>query len=336
MSLKDTALSLAKNISFLNKHHGVPIFEKDELVAAIANGQASALTYNQLLYIVSAKSIIPLAIRHSAIDNLALAIRSGHSHVYKLKISELQKNHLDVIKKAYDTMLDQLESYLRTGNFALAEKNSVLSLDPEERKKLENGIKIILLTLKIRIDAAARQPYSEAYRRGKEAGVEALKKAGADNIDTLSTSFTIKDAASLQAWYEFQDSASQGLIKDIEERIAEVLSKDALVSEDVLIADVLTAARIEAYRLPMYSWSSFSVAEEGQHVLFDAFNDSQRLAGKKEWTYKWLTAGDSNVCPICEALGEEKPRYLDKWAIMPGDVHIFCRCDLLPIQPEGF
>src|SRR5258708_356556 len=110
MALADVAQGIARKLAHAKPHHGLPLFELHNLGGAIEAGQAQALTYSQLSYVVKANSTVPLSLRHDAIDQLATAIRSGHPHVYKLKLTDAANKHLAQIKSFYATMLRQVEN----------------------------------------------------------------------------------------------------------------------------------------------------------------------------------------------------------------------------------
>ena len=319
-------------------NHGVPVYTAAELAHAVESGGALNLTYSQLLSLCSSSR------KHAtlAISELAQGVRTGHPHVYKLQLTMITNEHLAKIKSDYDWMLTHLAHFLRSGQtLALAKnKNSVFHLDADERAKTKQAIFVILLGLKAKLDADCRAPYASSYRKGMEGGMGVLAQKGVDPSVFKGSSFTVNDAKELQDWNDFHDEATANLVNDVMARVSDIFTlvevgrKGAPTSEAEFIQDIEAAASVESYRLPMYAWMGYSVAEAAQLNVFKTFDVYNQLSGAQEWKYAWETAGDEIVCPICEEYGNMKPRFLDEWPDDPGSVHVFCRCDLRPVAPE--
>lgn len=338
-SLAAFARKITKRLRRANRH-GRKVFATKELATAIKNGSAINLTYEQALYALRAKSSVPIELRREMMTQFATALRQGHLHVYKLQLTQITNNHLKAIKQDYREMVKHVKSYLKTGiRQAIAAKkpDSVfVKVDSDERTQLKNGTQAILTTFRSKIDAAARKPYGDSYRKGKEAGVKKLKKVGVDVDAVLGSGEQVNasDAQKLKKWLDFHDDATEQLEDDIQGRLDDILDNvDDYEDEDDFFADVQDAVEVEDYRLPMYAWMGFSIAEDAQKAVLEEFNAVQAAKGEDEWKYKWLTAGDDDVCPICEEYGQSEPRYLDEWEDDPGGVHVYCRCDLEPIPP---
>ncbi len=321
--------------------HRAPTFANTEVPDVIAKGMSKHLSWQQALGAARKNSGVDPVLRRMMVAQIAKAgQRRGHPHVYKFKLQTQTNKHLAAIKKDYKEFVRHAVGYLTKGvmsHKALAAKgpNEAVVLDQEEKKQLRAGIVVLVLSLKTKMDRESKKVYGDAYRRGKTEGVRKLATVG-QKTKTGAT-ITGKDLKDLNEWYDYHDEATAGLADDIMERMDEIFEDGEFEDEEEFRQQSREALEAEDYRLPLYAWMAFPIAEQAQIGVFKEFNAEQGGdEASDEWKYKWLTMMDDDVCAICEALGEMAPQYLEDWDYEPGDVHIGCRCDLEPVPPaEG-
>lgn len=309
----------------------------------LASGRVHDLTRDEIFGVTNRRFLrkhqIDFAYADAAADFVRHAVRvrnSTHPHVKKLGLSRVMVSHNDAMKSLYQDIaskiIRQFESSVRgkSKNMAQAdeEDEDYFEVPDLEKEAFLSNVEAILKQSKNPFHNLSSKYAKESYRAGHKAGsakIVDILKATAPSLDDEFENEVV------DGYVQSEGSYYDGLLDDIHDDVSQSFDTKAATKED-FVTVLASSIMGQFYRTDLFTSDMYRVAQDGQR---DAFTEAEKKdpAGA-EWKYKWVAVIDHLTCEECISLNAEPPKYIDEFEYDPGDVHLFCRCDLNPIPPN--